>query len=195
MASPQDIFEQAYGEFSDAIFRHCAFRLRNRERGMELMQEAYVRLWTALTGGTQVENMRAFLYRIANNLVIDEVRKKKEVSLDAMTEAGWDVRDERLGDIQDHVQLQEILDVLATMDPTARQVLVMRYIDGMKPAEIAIVLDETANTVSVRLHRAVKELRVYLEKPHHEAAQQRSVEGEPPPTPKPSFPQPQADVA
>ena len=81
MPDIQDTFDHAYADYADAIFRHCAFRLMNRERGKELMQETFLRIWIELGKGVEVLNMRAFLYRIANNLIIDDVRKKKEMSL------------------------------------------------------------------------------------------------------------------
>ena len=39
---------------------------------------------------------------------------------------------------------------------------IMRYIDGLPPADIASILGESANTISVRLHRAVKQLRLSI---------------------------------
>ena len=49
-----------------------------------------------------------------------------------------------------------------------QEVLVMRYIDGLTPSDIAEVLREAPNTISVRLHRALKELRRHMDLPHSE---------------------------
>ena len=159
MPGIEDIFEQAYNDFSDAIFRHCAFRLRNRERGMDLMQETYLRLWNFMSEGKEIEHMRAFLYRIANNLVIDDVRKKKEQSLDALQEAGWDIGHDETGHMQDRLALRQIMETLGDLDPQAREVIVMRFIDGLTPADIGEILGESPNTISVRLHRATEKLK------------------------------------
>ncbi len=153
------IFEHAYADYADAIFRHCAFRLVNREVGKELMQESFLRLWNELGKGTQVLNMRAFLYRIANNLIVDYVRKKKEASLDELQESGWDVGEDKTQEMQNHVQFHEILDSLKNLKHGDRELIVMRYIDGLSPSDIAEVLMESPNTISVRLHRAIRELR------------------------------------
>ena len=160
---PTQLLTDAYDQYADAIFRHCYFRVFNRERGKELMQETFLRTWQYMSGGKTVDNMRAFLYRIANNLIIDESRKKKEVSLETLQEEGWDPAGEDGNKtVQSKLQEREILETLTQLDAPYREVFILRHIDGLKPADIADVLGESANTVSVRLHRAVDQLKKFL---------------------------------
>jgi RNA polymerase sigma-70 factor (ECF subfamily) len=160
----EDIFEKAYQDYSDAIFRHCYFRVFDREQGKEIMQEAFMRAWTYLADGKTVDNMRAFLYRIANNLIIDYVRKKKEVSLDDLQMQGFDPAFDAVSDMQRKVDESTILANLGFLEKDYRDALVMRYIDGLSPAEIADIVGESPNTISVRLHRGLKQLRSHLHK-------------------------------
>ncbi len=162
MSSNEDLFAQAYADYADAIFRHCAFRLRDREKGLDLMQDTFLRLWNFLQEGKEIDHMRAFLYKIANNLVIDHVRKKKEQSLEAMQEAGWDMGADETEHIQNRVALGQILEKLGDLEEGAREVIVLRYVDGLPPADIAEILGESPNTVSVRLHRATAKLKNML---------------------------------
>ena len=80
-------FLKAYDEFADPIFRHCYFRVFNRERAKDLMQETFTKTWEYLNQSpitnheSRITNMRAFLYRVANNLIIDNSRQKDERSL------------------------------------------------------------------------------------------------------------------
>jgi RNA polymerase sigma-70 factor (ECF subfamily) len=157
-------FEQAYNEYADAIFRHCYFRVFDRERGKELMQEAFMRAWNFLCDGKKIDNMRAFLYRVANNLIVDEIRKKKEVSLDALQKGGWDPGYDETPDMHRRLEQGKVLVTLRQMDKDYRDVLIMRYIDGIPPADIAGILGESANTISVRLHRGIKQLRSHMNK-------------------------------
>lgn len=160
---PSTALTAAYDQYADAIFRHCYFRVFSRERGKELMQEAFLRTWQYMADGKQIDNMRAFLYRIANNLIIDESRKKREASLEALQEAGFDPSGED-GNVTASAKLEEqrILETLSKLDAPYRDVFVMRHIDGLKPAEIATMLGESSNAISVRLHRATEQLRKYL---------------------------------
>ena len=157
-------FEKSYNDYADAIFRHCYFRVFDRERGKDLMQETFMRAWTFISEGKKIDNMRAFLYRVANNLIIDYVRKKKEASLDAMQEAGWDPGYDQTPDMHRRIEQGKIMATLKHMDEGYREVLIMRYIDGLPPADIAGILGESSNTISVRLHRGIKQLRSHLNK-------------------------------
>ncbi len=160
----EEMFEVAYRDYSDAIFRHCYFRVFDRELGKELMQETFMRSWKYLAEGKKVDNMRAFLYRIANNLIIDYVRKKKEVSLDDLQAKGLDPSYDAIPEMQRKVDESAIIASLSHLEPDYREVLIMRYVDGLNPADIAEITGESANTISVRIHRGLKQLRSFLQK-------------------------------
>jgi RNA polymerase sigma-70 factor (ECF subfamily) len=162
--SPEDSFARAYDAYADAIFRHCAFRVFNRERGKELMQDAFMKTWEYIAKGNDIDNAQAFLYRTANNLVIDEIRrriKRPEDSLDAMTEQGFEVGDGALDAeaMKVAVDARSVFETLEQVEEPYRSALVMRYVDDLSPAEIAEVTGESPNTISVRIHRATEKLK------------------------------------
>jgi RNA polymerase sigma-70 factor (ECF subfamily) len=157
-------FAAAYKKYADAIFRHCYFRVFNRERGKELMQETFLRAWEYIADGHHIDNMRAFLYRVANNLIVDEARKRKEVSLEALQEVGFDPGVDETEAMQKRIDAKEVIATLKDLDKDYRDILIMRFIDGLPPAAIAEITGLTANTVSVRLHRGVKHLLSLLKR-------------------------------
>jgi len=160
-------FLKAYDQFSDAIFRHCVFRISDREKAKDIAQGSFVRLWDYMSQGKEIDNMRAFLYRIANNLIIDEYRKKKDESLDRMRdEEGFDIGFESRHDIEtkdDYERAQVLLDALPDK---YREAIVMRHIDGLSVKEIARLTHETENVISVRIHRAIEKLKKLSEESH-----------------------------
>jgi RNA polymerase sigma-70 factor, ECF subfamily len=165
MSSPnlEEEFLAAYDAYADAIFRHCYYRLFDRERAKDVMQDTFVRTWEYLQKGEKVDNIRALLYRIANNLIIDYVRKKKESSLDAMQEDGFDpATDDDMARTAERLDGAQAIEALQRLDDVHREVLVLRYVNGLQPAEIAEITGETANTVSVRIHRGLGKLRILL---------------------------------
>jgi len=126
-----------------------------------ITQSAFVRLWDYMAQGKEIDNMRAFLYRIANNLIIDEYRKKKEDSLDEMRdEEGFDIGFDTQHDIESRDEYERAQVLLATLPEKYREVLVMRHIDGLSVKEIASLIHETENVVSVRIHRAIEKLKI-----------------------------------
>lgn len=152
-------FLKLYDEFADAIFRHCYFRVSSRELAEDLTQESFLRLWNQLVEGNTIDNPRAWLYRVAGHLVIDFYRKKKESSLDALTEAGYDLKGEDEDSILAYAAGQHTLGLIAQMDSQYREVLLLRYVDGLTPGDIAEVLGESENAVSVRIHRGIQKLK------------------------------------
>ena len=157
-------FETFFTDYNDAIFRHCFFKVRDRELAKDLTQESFVRLWQCLEKGDQIDNVRAFLYKIAGNLVIDHVRKKKSVSLDALAEEGFEPGQDDLPAIQNRLDMESALVILEKVPEPYRQALVLRYVEDLDPAEIAAITGETANVISVRIHRGLEKLRSFLPK-------------------------------
>ena len=158
-----EYFLTAYDSYADAIFRHCYFRVFSRERAQELTQDVFMRTWEYLAQGKSIENIRAFLYRVATNLIIDESRKKKDVSLGALQEKGFDAPSSH-NPARTHAMLDGKFakEVLMKLDPMYRDVVLMRYMNDLTPKEIAQALGESENVVSVRIHRGLKQLREKL---------------------------------
>ena len=153
---------KAYDELSDAIFRHCWFRIGDREKAKDLMQDTFTKSWQYLVGGAEVNNMKSFLYRVANNLIIDEYRKKRELSLDRLQEQGFDPGFDDRRKNENRIDAQFALDKINRLDEKYREVILMRYIDELSPKEIAHVVGENENNVSVRIHRGLKQLKELL---------------------------------
>ena len=155
----QEQFAQAYDEYKDAIFRHCYFHTFDRERAKDLLQETFVKTWEYLAGGHDIDNVRAFLYKVATNLVINAARKKKEQSLEALQEQGFDPPGDDNPAAHDHIAEERVMKVLRGIDEPYRSAVTLRYIEGFAPAEIANITGESANVISVRINRGLKQLR------------------------------------
>ena len=153
-------FIKTYDQFADAIFRHCVFRVSDREKAKDIAQGSFVRLWDYMSQGKEIDNMRALLYRIANNLVIDEYRKKKVVSLDQMRdEEGFDIGFDSMHDIESRDEYEHAQALLERLPDKYREALVMRHIDGLSVKEISHLTHESENVISVRIHRAIEKLK------------------------------------
>lgn len=161
-------FLKAYDQFADAIFRHCVFRVSDREKAKDLAQGSFVRLWDYMSQGKEIDNMRAFLYRIANNLIIDEYRKKKDESLDRMRdEEGFDIGFDVMRDIETKDEHAKAVALLECLPDKYREALVMRHVDGLSVKDIAHLTHETENVISVRIHRAIEKLKTLSEQKNH----------------------------
>ncbi len=152
-------FLVAYDEHSEALFRHCLLRVRDREAAKDIVQETFSRTWVYLAKGKKISYIRAFLFRVAGNLIVDGSRRKKTVSLEAMMETdGFEPADETLIDPIYIPQMREAMNHLQSLDEIYSTAITMRYFDNLSPKEIAGALGVSENVVSVRIHRGIERL-------------------------------------
>jgi RNA polymerase sigma-70 factor, ECF subfamily len=173
MEDTKQQFSDLFEKHSDELFRHALLRLSDRERALEITQETFLKAWNYASEGKEVRQHRSFLYRILNNLIIDEYRKHKTQSLDAMLENEETSTAVEAEYLRAEVNVEEeamtrfdsarAVEALGRLPEQHKSVLMLRYIDGLSPKEIAESTGESENTISVRIHRGIKKLRALLE--------------------------------
>lgn len=158
-------FARAYDEFSDAIFRYSYMQVRNRGKALDITQDTFIKTWEYLSSGRKVENLRAFLYKVAKNLVIDDSRKKKHSSIEEMAEKGFDVENgtDEISLHESAFEKKATLEFINKLKPRYRDVIVFRFIEDMSVKAIAEMLGESENNISVRIHRGLDKLRDIIE--------------------------------
>src|SRR6056297_3032720 len=76
-------FGELYDKYKDDIYRFVYFKVSSEEKAHDLVNEAFLKIYDYLKKGKDIRNFRAFLYKIARNIVIDFYRTRKEnISLD-----------------------------------------------------------------------------------------------------------------
>ncbi len=168
--SGEEQFLRAFDVYSDALFRHSFFRLSDREKALDLVQDTFTKAWDYARQGRKIDNYRPFLYKILNNLIIDEYRKSKSVSLDALLEDDHvsvgdfdELRDESASRWADQIDGEKVLAEVKDLPEPYREAVILRYVDGLTPKEIAGLIEESENVVSVRIHRGLRQVRKKLE--------------------------------
>jgi RNA polymerase sigma-70 factor (ECF subfamily) len=157
----EKVFVESFSEYGDAIFRFCMVKVSSVELAEDMTQEVFTRYWQYLRDGKEMTNTRSFLYTIANNMAKDWYKKKKSDSLDEKMESG-SVPKDNTSSPEVMAEYQEVLDAIKDMEQKDKEVLLLKHVEGLDPKDIAEVLQETANTISVRLNRATKRLQQEL---------------------------------
>lgn len=152
-------FIEAYDQYADELYRFCLFKVSDPERAQDIVQDVFTRFWQTIRNDSTIIYPRALLYTIARNRITDWYRKKKEDSLDQLTDEGMEVEGIAGTDIEKSASYEEILRAVQTLDEPSREVILLRFTEGWSPAEIAALTNETPNAVSVRLNRAIKKLQ------------------------------------
>ncbi|MDA8596790.1 sigma-70 family RNA polymerase sigma factor [Candidatus Pacebacteria bacterium] len=180
--SQEERFLEAFEEFGDALFRHASLRINDRERAIDVVHDTYTKVWGYVQRGHEIEQFRPFLYKVLNNLIIDEYRKHKESSLDALMEQDG-VDDGSFAELSENtvdslaatIDGRKAFTVLEQLPDVYREVIILRFIDELGPKEISELIEESENVVSVRLHRGLKLLRTTIESEEKAIDEKRAV--------------------
>jgi len=162
---PAQLFTEAYKKHLQELCRHCQWQLSNGELAEEIAQETFLRTWEYMQSGKQVENIRTFLFRVANNLIIDERRRQsrggQKVSLEVLQQSGFDPSHDTLEQAQMTLDAQSMI---TTLNPgrVDLKLLRLRYVDGLRIADVAKQSGMTVHAVAMRLHRLLKRLNAQV---------------------------------
>ncbi len=158
-ASTEDQFIKACEEHSDALFRYCSFKISDREIAKDLVQETFMKTWSYLSKGQEIENIRAFFYKTLGNLIVDQYRKKKTVSLDKLSETGFDPSFDDKENLENKIDGQKAIGLLSQIPEAYREAIFMRYVEDMTLKEISEITGEHENTIAVKVHRGLKKVK------------------------------------
>lgn len=156
----EDAFMAAYDEHADSILRFGIFRLDVPELAEDLVQKTFLAAWEAAQKGTEIQEVKAFLFTIARRQIAQHYRKKKSLSLESLMDKGFDPGDEEKEKWEMSMEAREQLELLKDLEPPSYQeVLWMRYVEDLSVKKIAQVLGAKENSISVRINRAMTKFR------------------------------------
>lgn len=168
----QDAFAEIIEIYKNSIYQLCFRMLGNRHEAEDMAQEAFIRAYVNINSFNQDLKFSTWLFRIATNLCIDRIRKKKpdyyldaEVSgTDGLTMYSQLASDSPLPEKElESLELQETVQKeIMNLPEKYRSVIVLKYIEELSLNEISEILDMPLGTVKTRIHRGREALRQQL---------------------------------
>jgi RNA polymerase sigma-70 factor (ECF subfamily) len=158
-------FGKIYDKHVDKIYRFVYFKVNSTEIAEDLTSEVFLRGWQSFKEkGSKIENVTAFLYQIARNLVTDHYREKAQAVL-VSTDNAPVIPD--LGiNLEQKAMINSDIDrikaVLTNIKDEYREIIIWYYMDEFTVPEIAKILNKSEDTVRVTIHRALKALKSEL---------------------------------
>lgn len=149
-------------KYESALLRYAARLLNNAAVAQDVVQEAFIRLSRRWTPGWPDDGrLRQWLYRTTHNAAIDyirdEQRRRRLYERSALEQPGSAPAEASATlDAADRRRL--VLDRIAQLEPSEREVLLLRLQEGMSYAEIARVTGRRTGTVGCLLHTATRKL-------------------------------------
>jgi len=156
----QTILTVAHHDYEKKLKLYAFFKVHNSLTSEDLVQDTFIKTWKYLVRGGKIEVMKAFLYHVLNNLIVDEYRKHKTVSLDVLMEKGFKPS------IDNSERLLNCLDGKAALLLTQRlpdkykKVMRMRYVQGLSLKEMSLITGQSKNSVAVQVHRGLEKLKL-----------------------------------
>jgi RNA polymerase sigma-70 factor (ECF subfamily) len=151
----------AHREYEKGLNTYAFFKTHDHEIGTDLVQDTFLKTWMYLVKGGKIEVMKAFLYHVLNNLIVDEYRKHKTSSLDVLLEKGFDPS---AGDSTE--RLLNTLDgksaflLIKNLPEKYQKVMHMRYEQDLSLKEMSILTGQSKNAIAVQLHRGLEKLKL-----------------------------------
>ncbi len=167
-----EAFGELYERYAQVIFRFFFANLNNRYDAEDLTEEVFVRALRSLPNyRDQGFPFPAFLFRIAQNALVDHYRRSGRSKNDVSTDEEIQIRDEHPGPaemVTSNIEHQELRRVLAQLREDYRNVLVLRFLNELSPEETAQVMERSVGAIRVLQHRALTALRNLLDKDQDE---------------------------
>ncbi len=157
VGDPPSNLGEIYDAYAPKLYRYIYHRLGNQALAEDLTSEVFVRF---LRARVTPDNLAAFLYRMAHNLMVDHLRR------DQPHEPLDDQWPAERGDPQALAEVEmervRLRRAVGRLTPEQQQVIVLKFLEGLSNEEIASVLDKPVSAVKALQHRGLTTLRELL---------------------------------
>jgi RNA polymerase sigma-70 factor (ECF subfamily) len=156
-------FDELFHKYRDKIYSTAYRMINNQEDALDLTQEIFLKVYQKIGKYDFKSTFSTWLYRLAMNVCIDELRKRKKVNLVPLSQ---DYADEKTP--ADNVISKEeedlIWEALNSLKEKERAILVLRDVEGLPYDEIAKILKCSLGRVKSRIHESREKLKMALER-------------------------------
>ena len=165
MDSNKEQFSLIYDQYIDKIYRFVYWKANSQEIAEDITSKVFLRGWEAYQKDTaSIQNIGAFLYRIAGNIVIDHYRAKDRTKT-VSTENLAQIADSR-ADIYEkavfNADIDKIKAALVNVKKEYQDIIIWHYLEDMPTEEIARLTGKPVGTVRVMIHRGLEMLKGQL---------------------------------
>jgi RNA polymerase sigma-70 factor, ECF subfamily len=158
VAGDEQAFASLYEAYVGPVFRFIYFRTGDRQAAEDLTSQTFLKAWDNLHScHKRGAPFGRWLFRIARNTVIDHYRgRRPEARLQAASAAGS--HDEALEAVEHHHELQRLRRALAQLTAEQRDVLTLKFVEGLSTQETAQALGKRPGAIRALQMRALQAL-------------------------------------
>lgn len=159
--SDHDAFEAIYDQYCEPLYHYLWSRLGHADAAQEFLQDIFIRLWQSRERLHPKKNLKSYIYRIANNLIIDNYRRQK-VRI-RFKERKREVCTETIGEdteLKIHLKM-----AIQNLPEKWRTVFILHHIKKYTYEEIALMCKVSKKTIEYRMKKAIFLLQKNLDGP------------------------------
>jgi len=153
-----EAFGKLYGIFLDRIYRYAFHQVQDRMTAEDITEEVFVKAWKAIKSCKgKGPTFSAWIYRIAHNHIINTLRStRKFASIDMENIA--EISSPKL-EVEMKLEQQELTEMIADLPQNQRQVVVLKFIEGLDNREIGKIMRKSEGAVRILQMRSLTTLR------------------------------------
>jgi RNA polymerase sigma-70 factor (ECF subfamily) len=133
-----DYFSELYETYAEAIYKFVYLKTYDKEESEDITSKTFMKAFEKIHTFKNIDgsNFKAWLYRIAYNLVIDTYKSKKEqISMEDILEIGY--QNDFAKNLDNKDQIKEVFAYFDTLNPRHKEIIVMRLWDDLSYKEIS----------------------------------------------------------
>ncbi|MGI9546886.1 MAG: RNA polymerase sigma factor [Flavobacteriaceae bacterium] len=158
----QNVFSGIYNKYAKELHDYLYYKFGDRLNPNDKTQEAFIKLWENCKN-VLPSSARAYLYRVANNMMLNEIKHQKVV-LRYQHEKPRKHTNENPEFLMEHEEyLKKYQDALSKLSEEQRVAFLLNKVEGKKHEEIATMLGVTRKVVEYRIYSAFNTLKKALE--------------------------------
>lgn len=161
----EDALAQLYKKHVPALHRHGSYYSKDPELVSDCIHELFSRLWTQRERLCDAENVRSYLYRSLERIVIAQLLRSRKLSgyPTADSQASQSSEDQWIDGELRKEKLTEIKKCLQNLPKCQREVILLRFFNDLTYVEISEIMDVQVNSVYNLASKAIEQLRQMLQ--------------------------------
>lgn len=162
-AGSRAAFGELYESLAGDLYRMALYTLGSQQDAEDAVADTFAEAWKGIKKKNlrEPEAFRSWMFRILSarckRQVAQIVTRKKEIDLDSYYETAEEAMPETA------TRRAELREALGTLSPEERQIVLLSVLEGYTMREIASMLEMPQGTVSSKLSRSLKKLRLQLQ--------------------------------
>jgi len=156
----QETLTVAHQDYNKKLNAHAFFKIQDKGVSEDMVQTTFMKTWIYLIKGGKIDMMKAFLYHVLNDLIVDEYRKHKTISLDLLLEKGFEPSAGDYGRLFNFLDGKKALHLIQLLPEKYQKVMTMRYVQDLSLTEMSLIIGQTKNITAVQVHRGLAKLRL-----------------------------------